>query len=112
MVWEDYLQQVETQVHSSNSKQAILQSFKEKIEDRLLLRDSYKNVFENEDGQRVIRHLMKVCGLLKPKITTDTNTLLFQQGQRHIVLSILNILGSEPQQIIEQIQESINENDD
>lgn len=88
-----------------------LSHLKQALEDRLQLASAYKAVFENpgtrEDTEIVFRHLMKECGLLKPKIITDPNMLLVRQGQQHIVLSILRILGKDPIEITEQIKESM-----
>lgn len=87
-----------------------LGNLKQTVEDKLLLADSYRAIFSGKDGERVLRHLMKECGILSPKITTDTNMLLIRQGQQQIVLSILRIIGKDNQSIIEQIEESLNEN--
>lgn len=84
-----------------------LANLKTVLEDRLILSASFKKVFENEDGERVLRFLMKECGLLKPKIITEPNLLLVRQGQQHIVLSILRILGKDTIEITEQIKESM-----
>lgn len=82
------------------------------LRDRLHLASAYKSVFETEDGKLVLTHLMKESGLLSPKIVTDPHKLLVRQGQQHIVLSILRILGKDPVEITEQIKESLKHEDD
>lgn len=77
------------------------------LEDRIHLASAYKSIFETEDGKVVLRHLMKESGILNPKIMADTNLLLIRQGQQHVVLSILRILGKDPIEITEQIKESM-----
>lgn len=83
----------------------------ETLEDRLKLHASYRKVFGNEDGERILRHLLKECGILNPRITVDANMLLVKQGQQHIVLSILKILGMDKNVIIEQLKQSLNNED-
>lgn len=85
------------------------QHFKEVIEDKLNLKASYEKVFCNGDGERVLRHLLKVSGLISPEIITDTNLLLVRQGQQHIVLTILKTINKDNSELIEQITESMKE---
>jgi hypothetical protein len=85
-------------------------SLKEVLEDRIKLKGSYDAAFKTPEGQRVLRHLMKMAGLVPGRtvsIITDPNLLLVRQGQQHIVLSILRTLGLSATEITEQIQESI-----
>lgn len=80
---------------------------KQVLEDRLGLRQSTINVMETPDGKRLLRYLMKISGMTRPKIITDPNLLLLRQGQQHIVLTILNIMRSDPNIILEQIEEQL-----
>lgn len=80
---------------------------KMKLEDKLKLQHSFRTVFQNPDGERVLRYLMTQCGLLSPEIITDPGKLLFRQGQQHIVLSTLRIINKNPKEIIRQIEESM-----
>lgn len=80
---------------------------KQALEDRLGLYHSVQAVFDSPDGERVIRYLCKVSGITKPKIITDPNLLLVRQGQQHIVLTLLNILGKDPNQIVNLIEEGL-----
>jgi uncharacterized protein YbcV (DUF1398 family) len=91
----------------ADNKPAI-QNLKDRITDRLMLAHSYKKVFGDEDGQRVLRHLMRASGILNPKIVTDHNALLVQTGQRQIVLSILKIIGADETKTMRMIEESLN----
>lgn len=84
-----------------------IQGLKDRITDRLMLAHSYKKVFGNEDGQRVLRHLMRVSGILNPKIVINHDALLTQAGQRHIVLSILKIIGADETKTMRMIEESL-----
>jgi len=79
----------------------------DRIREKLFLQSAFKHAFENENGEVVLQHLMKVSGILNPKIVTDANVLLVRQGQQHIVLSILRIIGKDPLEIAEQIKESM-----
>jgi hypothetical protein len=75
--------------------------------DLLALHGSVKAVFDNNDGERVIRYLAKVAGLSAPRLTTDTSMLLIRQGQQQIVLTILKILGKDPQYLVDQIKKGM-----
>lgn len=85
---------------------------KERLSDRLHLVKAYQSIFNTPDGEIVIRHLMRECGLLKPKITTDTNILLIRQGEQRIVLSMLRIIGKDQHSITKMIQESMEKEDE
>jgi hypothetical protein len=79
----------------------------DKITAKIRLHQAYKNIFNTPDGEIVLQHLMSVAGILNPKITTEMPKLLVREGQRHVVLSILRILGRDSHQLKEQIQESM-----
>lgn len=79
----------------------------DKLHERLVMQAKFRAVFETKEGKEVLSHLMKMSGILKPQITADPNTALVRQGQQHIVLSILRILGKDPMEITEQIKESM-----
>lgn len=77
------------------------------LEERINLRQSTINALDTPDGKRLLRYLLKIAGLTKPRIITDPNLLLVRQGQQHIVLTILNIMGQDPDQLLEQIEQSL-----
>lgn len=72
--------------------------------DLLALHESVRTVLDNPEGERVLRYLMKISALSHPKLTTDTSMLLIREGQQQIVLTLLRILGKDPQYLIEQIK--------
>lgn len=74
---------------------------------KIRLHHAYKKVFNTPDGEIVLEHLLRVAGVLNPKITTNPSTLLIREGQRHVVLSILRILGRDIPELKEQIKESM-----
>ena len=80
----------------------------ERYVDSMRVKNDLHKVFDGPDGDKVLLWLMKVSGITKPSITTDTNLLLFRQGQQHIVLSILRALNRTPEQIKKHIEESMN----
>jgi hypothetical protein len=79
----------------------------ERLRERLFIQAKFRAVFETKDGKEVLSHLMKMSGILKPQITADPSMALVRQGQQHIVLSILRILGKDPTELTEQIKESM-----
>lgn len=77
------------------------------LTNRLHVAKAAKSIFNTPDGEVVLDFLMKECGLIKPKLTANTNLLLIRQGQQHIVLSLIRILGMSETHIKTKIQESI-----
>lgn len=86
---------------------AIIERIK-RLKNQIHITKLYREVFNTPQGEEVLNHLVKESGLLDTKLTTDTNLLLVQQGQRRIVLSILRTVGRDPHQITKQIEESMN----
>lgn len=73
------------------------------------VQEDYKELFNSERGQRVLRHMCIQAGITRPSLTTDTNSLLVKEGRQQFVYSVLkNVLGSEDalaKFIINQLQE-------
>lgn len=65
----------------------------------------FKNTFETESGKRVLAYLMKISGIPKKQTVADASHLLIQEGQQHIVYSILKILNTDQQDILAKIEE-------
>jgi hypothetical protein len=84
----------------------------QRLKNRLRLHQAYKSIFNTPDGELVLEHLMRESGILSPKITVDFNSLLVKEGQKHIVLSILRILGRDVNKLTKQIQESMAHEDE
>ena len=74
------------------------------------LHDSYRAIFDNKDGERVLAHLCKV-GFVNDTsyVCGDPYETAHREGQRRFVLSILRFLNRTPQEIIHITEEITNE---
>lgn len=70
---------------------------------------SYKNVFATPEGEIVLKDMMFHFGVLRDNYTGDVNLLLIREGERRVVLSILEKLNIDVQGIKERIDRYANE---
>ena len=54
--------------------------------------ENYQKVFGSPLGEEVLLDLMKSHGILSPVFNGDVNAMLVAEGERRVVLRILNIL--------------------
>ena len=59
-----------------------------KPDERLQLRRDYMTVFGTAEGQRVLSHILAVSGVTDPRFNSDPMTTAFNEGQRHLGMSI------------------------
>ena len=86
---------------STSRASDIAQAFK----DRLQLNSYYKDTFVSVQGQKVLEHLCKKAHVTGSSfVTGDPYLTAFNEGQRHIVMSILQFLYKNPNQLVQQIQ--------
>lgn len=75
---------------------------------RAQLQRDYKETFETPHGKRVLLHILRVSGATAPKFTSDTETLRWNEAQRHLALSIFrqvhSSLDSLPDYIAEELK--------
>lgn len=74
---------------------------------RVDLHEAYQRTFNSPHGQIVLQHLMKVGCVTKPVAHGDTNQQARNAGAQHIVLSILRFLHKTPEQVSQQVNETI-----
>lgn len=72
---------------------------------------SYQKLFDSEDGQIVLHDMMKVFHFYTTTGGATPEETHFNEGQRSVVLSILQILKADSKQYSKYIQ-SIKENTD
>ena len=57
-------------------------------------RRDYKESFEGDGGQRVLRDLMMMFHMAKSThVVSDSHESAFREGERHVILHILYMLG-------------------
>ena len=79
------------------------------IKDWLRTRNSYRDVFTDDAGQRVLRDLAKVCEPTKSNFHTDPRQHAFNEGKRAIWLRIQNMLNLSEEHIYQAIKENDSE---
>ena len=78
------------------------------LKDRIDLHESYVAVFSSPEGQRVLRHIMKVGGVLSPSfVQGDPHGTSFKEGQRHLALSIAKMYCRDTTELIKLIEEGL-----
>jgi hypothetical protein len=61
------------------------------------LKANYKFVFSSNEGQIVMNDLQKRCHIFAPVFSGEnTHEMAFKDGQRNVVLFLLNMLSDNP----------------
>lgn len=77
------------------------------IEQTLSLERAYKRLFESEDGRLVLAHLAKVGNISDCSFVPGSpDVTAFNEGRRHLVLSILRMINKDPFRMAEQLKET------
>lgn len=79
------------------------------INKRLQIKKDYEAVFTTEEGRRVLSDLMKTANIPKRQAVTDPNSLLVQEGMQIIIYKIFKALKTDPQALIDVIEQQYNE---
>lgn len=83
-----------------------VQGIKQKVVDRVRLKDDYHATFEGASGQNVLRHLCRAHFLGSSTFVAGSPDMTaFNEGRRYVVASILKVLGRDTAQLIETIED-------
>ena len=83
-------------------------TIKQIIEDRLLIHGAYKRLFETPDGKTVLRHILQAGFVTKSTfVKSDPHETALNEGSRRLALSILTYVKKNPQEIVNEVQESV-----
>lgn len=74
---------------------------------RRQLKRDYQETFNTPHGTRVLRHLLAVSGVTKPKFATDADQLRWNEAQRHFALSIFRQVHASTDQLPDFITEEM-----
>lgn len=69
----------------------------------------YHKVFAGPDGRAVLYDLMRTHGILSSNFDKDPAVLASREGERGVVLRIMQILKTDPKQLEERIDEHVSE---
>lgn len=79
---------------------------KQRMEKREKLNRAYLAVFSSPEGQLVLQDLMTRHGFINAH-PVETNEMFLKEGERTVVLRILQILQTNPQQIVERLRDEV-----
>jgi hypothetical protein len=66
----------------------------------------YKRTFNSEQGKRVLYDLFSAHYMLGSSFSKDPHEIAFREGQRQVLLRILTILKTNPEEMERLIKES------
>lgn len=67
---------------------------------------AYQRLFKTEDGQIVLKDLMRSCHFDQPSFDPDPYRTAFNEGERHLLLRILKTINSDPEQLLQLIKDN------
>lgn len=73
---------------------------------RIKRQGSYDSAFKSPSGAEVLKDLIHAHYVLQPTFHQDPNVAAFQEGQRAVVMRILSILNTTPEEIEKIARES------
>jgi hypothetical protein len=70
-------------------------------------KDDFRLVFGSEEGKRVLSHICRECGVLRPSFVPGEalENAAFNEGMRNVALMILTALDETPERFLEFSQE-------
>tara|TARA_R110000868_G_scaffold86473_3_gene242557 strand:- start:972 stop:1214 length:243 start_codon:yes stop_codon:yes gene_type:complete len=70
-------------------------------------KEDFKAVFSSEQGKRVLSHICRECGVLRPSFVPGEalENTAFNEGMRNVALMILTALDETPERFLELSQE-------
>ena len=71
------------------------------------IKNAYRAVFDNPNGQAVLKHLSENCYVFSPTyVPNDPNETAHREGMRRVVLSIIRELNSPDDILTKMIEEN------
>ena len=70
-------------------------------------KDDFRFAFSSEEGKRVLSHICRECGVLRPSFIPGEalENTAFNEGMRNVALMILTALDETPERFLELSQE-------
>ena len=92
---------------SAETKEAKEQAAKEKFLKKQVAKPSeYRRIFKSEAGKNVLSDLIDTHFVMRPTMDADSHTTAYNEGQRMVILRILKMLNTDPEQLKLRIEES------
>jgi len=67
---------------------------------------AYQRLFETEDGKIVLKDLMKCCHFDLPSFDSDPYQTAFNEGERHLLLRIIQTINADPERLLELMKDN------
>lgn len=84
------------------------QRVKEMVEDRILIAGVFFRLFETEDGKIALRKIIREGFILKSTfVAGDPHQTVLNEGSRRLALILLRLAKKTPQQMMRQLEESV-----
>jgi hypothetical protein len=78
-----------------------------KMREKKEMLEAYRTTFNSYEGKMVLRDLMKSCSFYNSVYSADHATMAFDEGQRALVLRIIDTLKMTPQQVETMFDETL-----
>lgn len=83
------------------------------LKERIDLHESYVAVFTSPDGEKVLRHILKVAGAAQSTfVQGDPHGTSFREGQRHLALSIARMVHRDTTELIKLVEQGLTDEKD
>lgn len=80
-------------------------NLKNMIEDRLVVRATYRRLFDTSDGKVVLQHILRSGFVVSSTfVAGDSHKTALNEGSRRLALSILRFAKTNPQEVIKEIE--------
>lgn len=79
-----------------------IRDIKDRIKNRIELRDAYVRVFTSDDGKKVLQHMGKSAGVFTPGVASDPNMQYYKLGYRDFFLQICKLISKDPSTLTEE----------
>lgn len=87
-----------------------MKKFQMELPETYNLKSDFQIVFRSEEGKRVLSHICRECGVLRPSFVPGEKmeNAVFNEGMRNAALMILTALDETPERFLELSQELTN----
>ncbi len=73
---------------------------------RLATIEDYKSTFSSKSGEKVLWDLMREHHMISPTMDVNTHDTAFREGQRNVVLRILQLMKTDTKKLLKIIEQA------
>jgi hypothetical protein len=71
---------------------------------RKLMVDSYRRLFRTDDGVKVLKDLMSVCGYSRSSFDENETKMAFYEGQRSVILRLVKTVNMTDRDVLDMLR--------